>query len=74
MRDVWAKVSDSRLAGYGAAALGVAELHDPGTGGADLLQLCPDLSLQALVLDRQAAGGRDRLDDLGLVAQGGVMD
>ena len=56
------------------AALGVAELHDPGPGGADLLELGPDLGLEALVLDRQAGGGGDRLDQLGLVVQGGVVD
>ena len=56
------------------AALGVAELDDPGPGGADLLELGPDLGLEALVLDRQAGGGRDRLDQLGLVVQGGVVD
>jgi hypothetical protein len=56
------------------AALGVAELHDPGPGGADLLELGPDLGLKALVLDRQAGGGGDRLDQLGLVVKGGVVD
>ena len=56
------------------AALGVAELHDAGAGGADFLELGADLGLQALVLDRQAGGGRDRLHQLGLVVEGGVVD
>src|SRR4029453_419699 len=54
------------------AALGVAELDDAGPGGADLLELGPDLGLEALVLDRQAGGGGDRLDQLGLVVEGCV--
>jgi hypothetical protein len=56
------------------ATLGIAELDDPGPGGADLLELGPDLRLEALVLDRQAGGGGDRLDQLGLVVEGGVVD
>jgi hypothetical protein len=55
-------------------ALGVAELDDAGPGGADLLELGPDLGLEALVLDREAGGGGDRLDQLGLVVEGGVVD
>jgi hypothetical protein len=56
------------------AALGVAELHDAGPGGANLLELGADLGLEALVLDGHAGGRRDGADQRGVVVEGGVVE
>ena len=45
-----------------------AGLDDPGARGAQLLDAGAQLGLQALVLDRQAGGGRDRAHSSGLLA------
>jgi hypothetical protein len=36
-----------------SAALGVGGLDDPGTRGLDLLQLCPQLGVKPLVVERE---------------------
>ena len=56
------------------AALGVAGLHDPGAGGADLVELDLDLGLQPGVLQGQAGRGRGDPDQLRLVPELGVVD
>ena len=59
---------------FDPAAFGVAELHDAGAGGADLLELGADRGLEALVLDGHAGGRRDGADQRGVVVQGGVVE
>ncbi len=55
------------------AALGGPGLDDPGARGAQLLDPGAQLGLQALVLDREARGGRDRADELRVVAERAVV-
>ena len=57
-----------------AAPLGVACLDDPRARGAHLRELGAQLGLQARVLEREARRGADRLDELRVVEQRGVVD
>ena len=54
--------------------LGVSGLDDAGAGGAHLGELGAELRLQARVLEREARGGADRLEELGLVQERRVVD
>ena len=56
------------------APFGVPGLHDPGPGGADLLQLGLHLGLQPGVLQRHAGRGSRQLDQLRLELQPLVVD
>ena len=56
-----------------ALALAVAGLDDPGPRAAQLLQPGAQLHLQARVLERDAGGGRDAVEQLGLVEQRRVV-
>ena len=57
------------------SALGVARFDDTGTRRAKILQLSPRLSLEALVLEREASRRRDLFDELGVVEEvGSVKD
>ena len=56
------------------ASLVVAGFDDAGAGGADLGELGAQLGLEARVLERERRGGADRLDELGVVEQRGVVD
>ena len=49
--------------------LGVAGLDDPGSRGAHLGELGAQLGLQPRVLEREARGGADRLEELRLVQE-----
>ena len=55
------------------AALGVARLDGARTRGAKLLELRARLRLQALVVEREAGGGADLLEQPGIVAQVGAV-
>jgi hypothetical protein len=57
-----------------ASPLGVAGRDDALTGGAKLLHLRPQFGGQPLVLQRHARRGRDRAEELALLAHAGVMD
>ena len=53
--------------------LDVGGLDEPEPGGAQLLEAGAQLGLQALVLEREAGGGDHRVDELGMVAERGVV-
>ena len=55
-------------------SLGVSGLDDAGTGGSHLGELGAEFRLQARVLEREARGGADGLEELGLVQERRVVD
>ena len=57
-----------------ATALGVTCLDDPRPGCAHLCELGAQLGLEARVLEREARGGTDRLEELGLVQERRVVN